>query len=242
MTRPADEHSARRYASRADRHGMQGEHQFQRLRTLAMYLTDLSPAATGRPDAWLDSHVGVRLERKRADRHDQATVHYLVQVIARPGQPTMYFTACGQVIPVAEAIRTGRAITCTAHACAVAAYKHERPATVVTPSGPCHGGAAKTTSRRDATGNSVATRTGRDPLQLVKSTAVNRAMSGQPRSQVATAGAGSGFTAPATRPPARPTSSARAGRPSKGEPRVLESVAPVRLKAGPTSPVQSGMT
>ena len=227
MNRLPDEHSA--WTTDLNRTG-RGHHDWTMLRGLAAYLTDRPPlghptTASLEPDAWLTTHLGVRLERNRPVDGRRAIVHYLVGVGARPGQPTMCVTACGLVIPLFEAVRTGRRISCQSHACAIAAYKHERPATVATPSGPCHGGAARKSNRGDATGNSVATRTSRDRLQLVQTAAANRG-SRPPRSHVATA-------APATA--GGTTSPARAGRPSEGEPRVMESVAPVRLKAGPTS-------
>lgn len=193
-----------------------------------MHAQRLDPApAAGVPDACDRTHNRVRLERTGS------VVHRLNMVIAplpNSALGAVYLTACGQGYLLTQAVRTSADVTCTHVACAAVVQKHERPETVATPSGPCHGGAAKQLPRPDATGNSVTIRPAEDSFRSVKSAAANR-VNGHPRSQVATASA-----------MRETTSSGRASGPSKGEQRVLESVAPVRLKAGPTSPVQSGMT
>jgi hypothetical protein len=208
--------------------------------TLVAWLLHQDPAPrfqSAENDANLRTHNRVRLAYRNPSDAGRAVVHwlngYFVDETQMPPVTTGFVTACGHIISLGDGVRTGQAVSCLSRECAFMAQKHERPATVVTPSGPCHGGAAKKTARRDATGNSVTIRPAEDSFRSVKSAAVNR-VNGQPRSQVATAGGLINHL--------RTTSSGRASGPSKGEPRVLESVAPVRLKAGPTSPVQSGMT
>ena len=221
---------------------------------LAAYLADVRPAPLDHPDAWLSTHTGVRSQRNKPSDQAAAVVHRIDIVLpARPfeGMDGVYITGCGLAVRICESERTARTVTCGRLGCPTVPQRHERPAPVVTPVGPCHGGARQTSTRTDRTGNTVAVRTGRDPLQLVKSTAVNRARDRQPRSHVATAGVSAqGTTAPVrpdrgTGKAASPslthtTSPARAGRPSEGEPRVLESAAPDR-QGRPMIPPRRGV-
>lgn len=222
---PADEHSVWPHGVGGYLRMPQGQANSQRTTTLAGYLAALEVPPRHQllgVDANLRSHRGVRLTARTLSDDARTVVHwldgYLVDETHVPPRTAGFITACGHIISLSEGVRTARAVSCTTPECAYVAQKHERPATVATPSGPCHGGAARKTPRPDATGNCVAIRPDEDSFRSVKSTAANR-VNGQPRSQVATAGE-ERIATHAT------TSSARAGRPSKGEPRVLESVAP----------------
>lgn len=215
---PVDEHSAWPGAAADGRRRSSRNETAWYALTRAAYLVDMPVTPVDRPDWWLSTHTGVRPGRNRPSDAARETVHRIAKVVpADPGKclAGVYVAGCGLIMRVGEAVRTGRPVTCGRIGCVSVTRIHERPETVVRPSGPCEGDAAKNKFRRDATGNGVAAPSDRDSLRSVKTPAVNR-VSGHPRSQVATAG-------PATT--GRTTSPARAGRPSEGEPRVLESVA-----------------
>lgn len=220
MSRPADEHSAwpivtgRRCATKGLVHWSRP--------VVAAYLAGGAPAPTGEPDACLSTHTRVRLQRNSAGDEAATIVHRIDAVLpADPylGLAGIYITGCGLYFRVYESIRTAATVTCGRLGCPLPPRTHERPVTVATPPGPCHGVARQKTARRDATGNSVAIRADRDPLRSVKDAAANRA-NGQPRSQVATAGTSRSLVGTM-----RTTSPGRAAGPSEGEPRVLESAA-----------------
>lgn len=184
---------------------------------LAAYLTACAPPphrqVTAR-DANLSTHNRVRSGHRTDDSVIHHVTGYFVDETHMPPVTVGFITACGHVVPFGHGVRCGLPISCTTPECAWMAQKHERPGTIATSSGPCHGGAAKKTSGVTLPDNSVAIRPDEDSFRSVKSADANP-RNGQPRSQVATASA-----------TARTTSSARAGRPSKGEHRVMESVAP----------------
>jgi hypothetical protein len=164
--------------------------------TLVGYLLHQDPAPRFQSvenDANLRTHNRVRLAYRNSADAGRAVVHwlngYFVDETQMPPVTAGFVTACGHIISLGDGVRTGQAVSCLSRECAFLAQKHERPATVATPSGPCHGGAAKTKTRRDATGNSVTIRPAEDSFRSVKSAAANR-VNGHPRSQVATAGQG----------------------------------------------------